>query len=325
MIDKFGTLCVGTVEHDEIGFDAPPVNERRYDAERLASPLDTTQQLAELMDRCGYETLWLAEHHFQREGYECIPNIPLLATHLAAHTERLRFGCGFNVLPVWHPIRLAEDYAMADILTKGRVRLGVGRGYHSRELEVLGAPHYSADGARELFEEQVSVLLTALRDLGGITLGQASWLFNGFLLLVATALGRRPTANGILFSFMNGFWVDVWLSLINDPDNLAMRILFVPLGTVAIAGGVAMVIHAGLTGGAMELLMNAGEDRGRDPFKVRRAIEGTIVVAGVLLGGDLGPATIFFVLTMSPILKIGTQALEDHRTGRAARLRPVWD
>jgi len=164
MIDKFGTLCVGTVEHDEIGFDAPAVNERRYDAERLATPLDTTQQLAELMDRCGYETLWLAEHHFQREGYECIPNIPLFATHLAAHTERLRFGCGFNVLPVWHPVRLAEDYAMADILTKGRVRLGVGRGYHSRELEVLGAPHYSPDGARELFEEQVAVLLTALRE-----------------------------------------------------------------------------------------------------------------------------------------------------------------
>ena len=188
------------------------------------------------------------------------------------------------------------------------IGLGVSLFVHAN----LGVPAYD-------------VLLTALRDIGGITLGQASWLFNGFLLLIATALGRRPTANGILFSFMNGFWVDVWLSLINDPDNLAMRILFVPLGTVAIAGGVAMVIHAGLTGGAIELLMNAGEDRGRDPFKVRRAIEGTIVLAGVLLGGDLGPATVFFVLTMSPILKIGTQALEDHRSGRAARLRPVWD
>ena len=61
------------------------------------------------------------------------------------------------------------------------------------------------------------------------------------------------------------------------------------------------------------------------PFKVRRTIEISIVVAGVVLGGDLGPATVFFVLTMSPILKIGTQALADHRAGRSARLRPVWD
>ena len=79
-------------------------------------------------------------------------------------TEKLRFGCGFNVLPIWHPIRLAEDYAMADILTKGRVRLGVGRGYHSRELECLGPPLYSQADARELFEEQVTVLLKALRE-----------------------------------------------------------------------------------------------------------------------------------------------------------------
>lgn len=164
MLDKFGTLFVGQVHHEELGFTAPSVNDRCYDDDTLASPLETTIELAQLMDRLGYDTLWLAEHHFQREGYECIPNIPLLATHLASVTESLRFGCGFNVLPVWHPIRLAEDYAMADILTKGRVRLGVGRGYHARELECLGEPRYSAADARELFEEQVSVLLSALRE-----------------------------------------------------------------------------------------------------------------------------------------------------------------
>ena len=164
MLDKFGTLFVGQVHHDELGFDAPAVNDRWYPDEKLAEPLESAETLAVLMDRLGYDTLWLAEHHYQREGYECIPNIPLLATHLAAKTDKLRFGCGFNVLPVWHPIRLAEDYAMADILTKGRVRLGVGRGYHSRELECLGPPRYSKADARELFEEQVTVLLKALRE-----------------------------------------------------------------------------------------------------------------------------------------------------------------
>lgn len=164
MLNKFGTLFVGQVHHDELGFTAPAVNDRWYDDDALAEPLQSAENLAVLMDRLEYDTLWLAEHHFQREGYECIPNIPLLATHLAAKTESLRFGCGFNVLPTWHPLRLAEDYAMADILTKGRVRLGVGRGYHSRELECLGPRLESKEDARELFEEQVTILLTALRE-----------------------------------------------------------------------------------------------------------------------------------------------------------------
>ena len=140
MLSRFGTLYVGQVHHDRLGFDAPPVNDRWYDDEVLASPLAVAEDLAVLMDGLGYDTLWLAEHHFQREGYECIPNILLLATHLAARTERLRFGCGFNIVPTWHPLRLAEDYAMADILTRGRVRFGVGRGYHSGSWSACGRP-----------------------------------------------------------------------------------------------------------------------------------------------------------------------------------------
>ena len=64
---------------------------------------------------------------------------------LATQTKRLKFGCAFNVLPMWHPIRLAEDYAMADIVTDGRVIMGVGRGYHTREVETFGAPLIDAD------------------------------------------------------------------------------------------------------------------------------------------------------------------------------------
>ena len=64
---------------------------------------------------------------------------------LATQTKRLKFGCAFNVLPIWHPVRLAEDYAMADIVTDGRVIMGVGRGYHSREVETFGAPLIDAE------------------------------------------------------------------------------------------------------------------------------------------------------------------------------------
>ncbi len=164
MLQRFGTLFVGQVHHEDLGFDATPVNERWYDDAHLASPLQTTQELARVMDDVGFDTLWLAEHHFQREGYECIPNTILMATHLAGRTERLRFGCGFNVLPTWHPIRLAEDYAMADILTGGRVRMGIGRGYHPREVEVLRVASATNEDARELFEEQVELLMKALKE-----------------------------------------------------------------------------------------------------------------------------------------------------------------
>jgi alkanesulfonate monooxygenase SsuD/methylene tetrahydromethanopterin reductase-like flavin-dependent oxidoreductase (luciferase family) len=116
------------------------------------------------MDRLGFDTLWLAEHHFQREGYECIPNILMLAVHLAHMTDHLRFGCGFNIAPMWHPLRLAEDYAVADVLTQGRVRFGVGRGYHTREVETFGAPMLDGDANRELFEEQIEVILKAFHE-----------------------------------------------------------------------------------------------------------------------------------------------------------------
>ena len=76
----------------------------------------------------------------------------MLSGHLAqAHlTERLRFGSGFNVTLMWHLHRLAEDFATADILTGGRVIFGVGRGYHTREVEVFGAPLLDQDANREL-------------------------------------------------------------------------------------------------------------------------------------------------------------------------------
>ena len=59
---------------------------------------------------------------------------------------------------MWHPLRLAEDYAMADILTGGRVIFGVGRGYHTREVETFGAPLIHQNANREMFEEGVEVL-----------------------------------------------------------------------------------------------------------------------------------------------------------------------
>ncbi|MCY4653647.1 MAG: LLM class flavin-dependent oxidoreductase [Dehalococcoidia bacterium] len=161
MIDKFSVLYVGNIDLEDVGSDGAPADQRRYPSERLAESLETAGQAAELMDELGFYALWMAEHHFQHEGYECIPNIILLGTHLASRTSKLKFGCAFNIVPMWHPIRLAEDYAMADHLTDGRIIFGVGRGYHSREVESLGAPVIDNDANREVFEEQMEIIFKA--------------------------------------------------------------------------------------------------------------------------------------------------------------------
>ena len=163
MITKFGTLYAGAVDLEDYGYEATPVNDRWLSDEHLATVFEKTEALARTADRNGYSAFWMAEHHFQREGYECIPNVLMMAVHLAHLTERIDIGCGFNIAPMWHPVRMAEDYATADIMTKGRVILGVGRGYHTREVEVFGSPMLDQDANRDLFEEQVEVLLKALR------------------------------------------------------------------------------------------------------------------------------------------------------------------
>jgi alkanesulfonate monooxygenase SsuD/methylene tetrahydromethanopterin reductase-like flavin-dependent oxidoreductase (luciferase family) len=164
MINKFTTVYAGHVDFPDHGQDATPANERRFTNDQLAGVYEKTEAIAKTMDRLGYDMLWMAEHHFQHEGYEVLPNILMLAVHLAHVTERLKIGCGFNITPMWHPLRLAEDFATADILTKGRTVFGVGRGYHSREVETFGAPIIDQEANRELFEEQVEIIFKAFNN-----------------------------------------------------------------------------------------------------------------------------------------------------------------
>jgi alkanesulfonate monooxygenase SsuD/methylene tetrahydromethanopterin reductase-like flavin-dependent oxidoreductase (luciferase family) len=114
--------------------------------------------------------MWLTEHHFQFEGYEVLPNLIMFGQHLAMQTKNLRLGQMFNVVPQWHPLRLAEDFALADIITGGRMEFGVGRGTVPREAWSLGTVVASGDNAmsaehdrinREVFEEAMEVIKLA--------------------------------------------------------------------------------------------------------------------------------------------------------------------
>ncbi len=112
-------------------------------------------------DALGFDSVWIAEHHFSNYGYS--PNPLLLAVKAAAVTTRVRVGTAVLVLPFWHPLRLAEDVAMADVLTEGRLDVGIARGYQHYEFNRFGL---DITHNRELSEETLQVLLKALNSIG---------------------------------------------------------------------------------------------------------------------------------------------------------------
>ena len=164
MITKFDSLYAGHVDMTDIGYGGTAVNDRKFDNDHLMTAYTKAEAIAKTMDANGFDTMWMAEHHFQPEGYECIPNLIMLNVHLAHLTKNLRFGCGFNIATMWHPLRLAEDYATADILTNGRMTFGVGRGYHTREVETFGSNITDQVANREEFEEAVDIIFKAFNN-----------------------------------------------------------------------------------------------------------------------------------------------------------------
>ena len=113
-------------------------------------------EMAQTADRLGFDSIWCAEHHFSTYGYLSRPL--MFAMHLAAQTERIRVGSAVVVLPLHHPLVVAEEIATADLLSGGRLDVGLGRGYQRYEFERLG---HTLDESRERFDESVDILLKA--------------------------------------------------------------------------------------------------------------------------------------------------------------------
>ena len=91
---------------------------------------------AVLADQLGLDMVWFTEHHFMADGY--LPAFQPLAGAIAARTERLRISTDIAILPLYHPLRLAEEMAVLDNISNGRMELGVGMGYVPSEFEAFG-------------------------------------------------------------------------------------------------------------------------------------------------------------------------------------------
>jgi alkanesulfonate monooxygenase SsuD/methylene tetrahydromethanopterin reductase-like flavin-dependent oxidoreductase (luciferase family) len=109
-------------------------------------------------ERCGFSSFWLAELHFTRD-FSVMPAPQLLAAAIAARTQRLRLGIGVYILPVHHPLRLAEEAAALDVLSGGRLDFGAGRGHpFTRVYEGFGVP---AEESRQRFDESLEIVRRA--------------------------------------------------------------------------------------------------------------------------------------------------------------------
>ena len=168
---RTGIFLFGGVEMDDAGAGPPAPTDRRYGAAEVWRATEQILDMGVLADRLDFDSFCLTEHHFQHEGYEIVPNGLLIGAILAERTERIRIGMAFNIVPQWHPLKLAEDFATLHNVSGGRGILGVGRGTVPREAETLGTKIGSHDNPdrkdaddlnRAMFDEAMQVIRLAL-------------------------------------------------------------------------------------------------------------------------------------------------------------------
>lgn len=168
---RTGVFLFGGVEMDDVGAGLPAPTDRRYSAAEMWHATERILDMGVSADKLGFDSFWLTEHHFQYEGYEVVPNGLMLGAVLAERTERIRIGMMFNIVGMWHPLRMAEDFATLHNLSGGRGVLGIGRGTVPREQENFGSRIGSFDNPdkadadafnRKQFAEGVDVVRRAL-------------------------------------------------------------------------------------------------------------------------------------------------------------------
>jgi len=122
----------------------------------LPSIYDAALERFAVMDTSGYDAVWLAEHHFS--GYSVCPSVHMMGVMAAARTKRLRIGTAVSLAPFYNPLRLAEEVALLDVLSGGRVNWGAGRGFERSEFKAFGIP---GEESAPRFRETVDIVLKA--------------------------------------------------------------------------------------------------------------------------------------------------------------------
>jgi probable F420-dependent oxidoreductase len=121
--------------------------------EHLDRAIDEVIAEAQLAEASGFDSCFFGEHHQDKDGF--LPSPLIVATAVAAHTRRLKVGTSVILLPLHHPVHVAEDVITLDLVSKGRVILGVGIGYQQADFRAFGV---AMEDRLSLFEESVEIL-----------------------------------------------------------------------------------------------------------------------------------------------------------------------
>ena len=131
------------------------LSDNHYENNRRSPNQFVSDILAEALhaDQLGYHSAWIGEHHFSTLGVNSSPE--LLLAYLAARSTKIRLAPAVTVLPLHHPIRVAEQWATLDLISNGRVDFAAGRGYDEREYVPFGADF---SNNQSIFEEGMEIL-----------------------------------------------------------------------------------------------------------------------------------------------------------------------
>ena len=125
--------------------------------------IEEAREITEYCDKNNWNSIWYTEHHFNHEGMESCTNPLMMCADAAARTKNIRLGQACNVITFHNPIRLAEDIATLDQLSKGRVEVGIGRGVYGREAINMNKESDLKDQAKNfrLFSETLEIMKKA--------------------------------------------------------------------------------------------------------------------------------------------------------------------
>lgn len=237
----------------------------------VADDYADTLALARLAEGAGFDSLWVSEHHGAADGY--LPSLMVMLSAVAAVTQRLTLGTAVVLAPFQHPLRFAEDCAVVDQISRGRLLVGLGIGWRKREFEAFGIPmaervgrmtelvrvcraawdqeQFSFHGKHFRFEDVVvtpkpfhrvpimlggSVAAAAARAgrVGDGFIGTPKNDLNAFRRQVAVFDDAVRARGGEPSSMPIGFHVDAWISEDGGLSDTVRRAMSHMLGTYAL-------------------------------------------------------------------------------------------
>lgn len=219
------------------------------------------QMILDLVEQCvyaedlGFDSVWVPEHHFSVLGV--LPSPTMLLTSVAARTKKVKLAPATVVLPLNHPIRMAEEFALLDLLSNGRAIFSAGRGYDKREYDVFGADF---NKSRDIFFEGLDIMKKAWT--------QESFSFDGqFYKFPEVSLTPRPVQDPHPPIYVAAFSTPS----IEKAAELGENVIFAPFAANMVFGSLENAItnfnnlsnQAGFTGkkAACSYFINVTESR----------------------------------------------------------------